>query len=362
MSTRCISSTSEELIPGRRRLIGMLLFMRATDATVVSSLTARLGPVFHIREAAALGVPRDTVRRLGRQLVLTPYGKGAYIESSALARANKWSAYKMRSSAFVLCCPPDGYLAGLAAAALHQLPVIRPPVELPTVLRPGSARKGPTTTEHGRVRHGFLPELHQMSVDRFRVVSLAMTVVDVARHFRRVDGLVMADAARAAGVEMQEFGEILAQMRGYPGISNARWAIENSDERAESALESVGRFVCLTQGLPTPLSNVWIGSAARRYRVDGLLPAHGIVLEGDGALKYDNRPDASQIVAAEKEREYFIRSLGYGVIRYNFALAYSRPREFAGRVEQLINDRRHLPAPTSWSLTDPRAPEFARRR
>jgi very-short-patch-repair endonuclease len=60
----------------------------------------------------------------------------------------------------------------------------------------------------------------------------------------------------------------------------------------------VTRLRILDEGLPAPMSQVWIGP----YRVDFYWPEHRLVLEADGRLKYtdDERWD-------EKRREQAIR-------------------------------------------------------
>lgn len=52
---------------------------------------------------------------------------------------------------------------------------------------------------------------------------------------------------------------------------------------------------------------VWIGP----YRVDFLVPGTRVIVEFDGAVKYDDR----QAIVAEKRREDDLRRRGYVVVR-----------------------------------------------
>jgi hypothetical protein len=95
--------------------------------------------------------------------------------------------------------------------------------------------------------------------------------------------------------------------------------------------------------------------------VDHLLPDDGVVLDGDGGLKYRNRPDADKIVGDEKERERLLRSAGFGVVRYTWADAIARPGQLLHRVTEAKRLRHNQPAPTGWRL-DPPWVEDGRRR
>jgi hypothetical protein len=117
---------------------------------------------------------------------------------------------------------------------------------------------------------------------------------------------------------------------------------------AESALETLGRFTCMEFDLPMPVCNAWVGSSGPVYRVDGLWPFHWSAYEADGALKYDNRPDASSIVAAQSEREFYLRRLGLDVARYGWDLGFRRRAALAERFSALLRDNPARAEPIRW--------------
>jgi hypothetical protein len=78
-----------------------------------------------------------------------------------------------------------------------------------------------------------------------------------------------------------------------------------------------------------------------------------VVIEGDGALKYNNRPDAAKVLMKEKERERDLRSLGFEIVRYDFDLAMRHPRELVRRADVAERARRGRPVPDCWSLDPP---------
>jgi hypothetical protein len=165
-------------------------------------------------------------------------------------------------------------------------------------------------------------------------VGLAYTVVDVARHFGSTAGLIVVDAVLSRGVHRETLARLTNEMVRYPGMETAKWTIEHADPRCESPLETLGRLAFLSAERAVPVSNAWFLAGGREFRVDHYLSEIGVVLEADGALKYNNRPDADQVVAAEKERERLLRNLGLGIVRYNWALALHNPRELVRRADE----------------------------
>ncbi len=146
---------------------------------------------------------------------------------------------------------------------------------------------------------------------------------------------------------------MIQSMLAYPGIDTARWVAEHADPRSESPLESLGRMAFLSAGRIPPLSNIWITVGGKWFRVDHLLPETGVVIEADGAIKYNNRPDAGQQVMVDRERERLLRQLGFVFVRYDWAIASHAPAELMRRVDEAARTRPLRPVPTSWTLEPP---------
>lgn len=125
------------------------------------------------------------------------------------------------------------------------------------------------------------------------------TTVDAIRYASADEALVIVDHALRHGATRDQLVRLALEMENYPGIHRGLWAIEHGDPRAESALESLGRLAFIEAGRPAPLSNVWIFDHCRAVRVDHLLPGSGVVIEGDGGLKVNNRPDAHRVIEAQ---------------------------------------------------------------
>ena len=322
------------------------------DADVDAALRAGRGLVSTTR-AMDCGIPRFTIRRLAKAGVLTCLAKGIYAETTSLVQLPPWPRFAVRTRAFVASSTDDAHACDFSAAALWRLPMIGPPPPMPRVLRPGSAHWGRSTTSQGKVRFGFLPPEARTWTAGIRVTDVAYTGVDVARTSPRLQGLIVADWILAHGVSREAMTQVADNLRLYKGISAAQWVIGRADGRSESALETAGRLVMLNFDLPTPVANAWVLGLPKPRRPDLLLPDHGIILEADGAVKYDNRPDAAAIVTQEKERDWELRSLGFDVLRFDWSLAVHRPALLAARIRNLMQQRRGRPTPTCWQLDPP---------
>lgn len=326
---------------------------RLRDAQILSELFERFGEVVEQRDADACGVPRAMLRRASDQGLLIRVAKSAFVLRSRAVGLTEWGAFRLRAIGFGLCNGSNVHLTGWAAAVVLGVPVVHAPPVLPTALRPGDAHRAPDRTPYGRTRWGHLPTRHRTTRFRVPTVDAAYAAIDIARHNGAIAGLVAADYVLHNGTHREILAQLTLDMVNYPGIETARWVVEAADERVESPLETLGRLVFLTNRRDAPLSNVWIRVGNRRYRVDHLLPETGVIVEADGAVKYNNRPDADQIIMDEKNRERDLRSLGFEIVRYNWDLAARRPGELLRRVDAAGRLRRGGAVPDCWSFTAP---------
>jgi hypothetical protein len=89
-----------------------------------------------------------------------------------------------------------------------------------------------------------------------------------------------------------ELQNVLVDCAGWPGARRAMHVVRFAEPKTESPTESVGRVLCLEQGLPPP-RQVVLNDVLDVARVDFYWPEHVTVLDIDGMVKYDGRgPDA----------------------------------------------------------------------
>ncbi len=294
--------------------------------------------------ARAAGVDPGRLRRLCDAGLLTLLMPGCFVTAASLA-GDEWEVFRLGARAFAEYCGPEASLAGWSAAVTWRLPVIGRPPARHTAVRHVAGGHSVRNTAFGDLRAVVLAPGHGRRTDGVNVVSRAWAVADIARTGPILPALVVADAAAATGADLAGAVRHLAH---WPGVGRGRWVAEHADPRAESPLETLGRFTCLQFDLPLPVPNAWVGADEPEYRVDGLWPFHGVAFEADGALKYDNRPDASLIVARQGEREWRLRRLGLDVVRFGWDLAWRDRAELAARFAALLRDNAGRERPVRW--------------
>jgi hypothetical protein len=320
---------------------------------MLDELFGRFGPVVVDADARRLGLPVKLLCRAADHGLVLRLSKCGFVMASRYEAADPWEQFRLRSIAFGMTLAEDTYLTEAAAQVIHQLPVLHEPPVAPIAIRNGSAHRGPDRTPVGRVRTGYLPPRFQVVRDRVRTVSVSYTAIDVARHTDPAEALAVVDQVLRRGVDRAELAYIIEHMEHYPGMDVAAWAVTHGDGRAETALESLGRLAFIEVDRKPPLSNVWIDDGRRAVRVDHLIEDSGVVLEGDGAVKLNNRPDAAKVIENQVERERFLRRLDYSVERYNFVTARSRRSEILRRADRAARERGGRRPPTSWSMEPP---------
>ncbi|SDO26079.1 hypothetical protein SAMN04515671_0344 [Nakamurella panacisegetis] len=304
-------------------------------------------------DAREFGISDKVIRRLERDGDLLQLSSGVYADRLRFEAASSWERFGLRSRAWTISGRRDASASDFSAAAILGLPMWGEPPDLPRVLRPGSAHRGHSRTPNGRIRFGWLPPHHRWPFSSVAVTSAAYACIDVIRMGSRLQGLTVGDYALAVGITPEQLWDVAENLKRYKGMQSVEWVLSRADRRSESPVESAGRLACLTFGLPEAVANPWIIGGAKPRRVDLLLPEHGIVLEADGQIKYNDRPDAATIVMDQNDREREIRDLDFDVLRFDAALAVGRPAELAGRLRRMIARRRGRRAPDCWSMQPP---------
>ncbi|WP_157574978.1 type IV toxin-antitoxin system AbiEi family antitoxin domain-containing protein [Jiangella muralis] len=316
----------------------------------IAELIAREHGVVTVAVARAAGIDPRRLHRLCTAGLLTLLMPGCFAATTSVA-VDEWDEFRLGARAFAGYCGPSSFLSGWSAAATWRLPAIGRPPSRHSAVRPVDAGHSVRNTPFGDLRAVALPLRHARRVAGVQVVSRAWAVADLARTGPILPALVAADAAAAVGADLPG---AIEHMEHWPGVRRARWVARYADAWAESPLETLGRFTCLQYDLPLPVCNAWVGADGPEYRVDGLWPFHGAVFEADGALKYDDRSDASRIVALQGEREWRLRQLGLDVVRFGWDLAWHDRAELAARFAALLRDNARREVPVRWWKQVPR--------
>ena len=182
-----------------------------------------------------------------------------------------------------------------------------------------------------------IPAHHRASVLGAVVTSVPRTAVDLARQGPALSAMVVLDAALRMSASRTELEQVLDDCRGWPGIRRVRDWVAFADGRAESALESIGRWRMHEAQLPPPDLQVVLGDLDGPVgRTDFHWAAHRTVGEADGFGKYRTADGTADFATlrAEKVREDRLREAGFEVFRFTWDEAVHRPGVIAVRARR----------------------------
>ncbi len=290
-------------------------------------LLAGSSRVFTAASAATAGYGPAALKRLARLEAVTSLGRGWYAvgvprtehEEHLLRTAAAEARYGGRAV-------PSHYSEMLRLG----LPLFR--ADLTTVhltlVGAGHPRRRSNVVVHPRPRLPLSPSGR---------IPPALAVVQTGVVCGAVAALVAADAALGRGlVSARDLSDALRAVRGSPGTSALASVLSRADGRAQSPGETRLRHALWLLGCPaTPQARISAGT--RVAYVDLLLDESPVVVEFDGLVKYGEnglRPGREELVA-EKQREDWLRELGYAVVRVTWADLDDLPA-LASRVEAAI--------------------------
>lgn len=175
---------------------------------------------------------------------------------------------------------------------------------------------GGASRREGDVRHhkGCLTDGDLIERGGVLMTSPTRAVLEAGTVLSVESGLVSADAALHRGlVTPDDLARGYEAMSQWPGAQSLQLVLRLADGRSASPGESRSRYLFWSQGLPAPELQFDV------YDEDGVLigtcdfawPAHGLVGEFDGKVKYGRLllpgQDPGDAVFAEKRREDRIR-------------------------------------------------------
>lgn len=290
-------------------------------------------------------------------------------------RAGRWTCLRRSAYAVTADLPPDGpgraaaevTAAQLAsshdivgshetAALVHGLPLFSP-YRGPVVLSRSRERRRDRPAQGVPARLvSEIPVHHRTSVRGAVVTTPARTAIDLARKGLPLSAVVVLDGALASGVPRQEIEQVLQDCAGWPGVRQAAQWLAFADGRAESALESVGRWRMHEAELPAPDLQLLLTDVDGPIgRTDFCWRALRTVGEADGFAKYRAADGTADFAAlrAEKVREDRLRDAGWEVFRFTWEEAVHRPavielrarRAFARAMSRSSSGRSDLPQP-----------------
>jgi very-short-patch-repair endonuclease len=217
-----------------------------------------------------------------------------------------------------------------SAALIHEISLLgAPDRDVVWLTRPQGRYRG--EGRGVRFHSAALPPGHVTTRYGVRLTTGARTVIDLARSLPYLDAVAAADSALQARITTRpELRRVMADCAGWPGIDQARRAVEFSDELSESVLESAARVIFAQRRLPPPRLQTDIVDDAFRFvgRVDFLWEEHRTVVEADGMGKYADPQRAREQIM----RDIRLREAGYKVVHFTWAELFGDPARVIARI------------------------------
>jgi predicted transcriptional regulator of viral defense system len=230
--------------------------------------TGRLAGIITAAELVGAGFTKSKIDILVGRDVLIRVTRGVYARSRQprLLTTTEHGTVMLRVAAAVAIVGGDAVGSHADAAAVHRLALLtRPKPNSISVSRPLDA---PRTKSSQRsliqLHRSDLPPADRVLRQGVPVTSVARTVVDLARTTSLREGVVVADSAlHDKKTTKAELYAVIKRSTRWPGIAQARHAVDFSDALAESPLESLARLAFDQGGLPTPKLQAWVGGDDR---------------------------------------------------------------------------------------------------
>jgi very-short-patch-repair endonuclease len=297
---------------------------------------------------AAGGVSDDMIRTQVAAGRLTRVRRGVFVATESLSddRAERHlmlaHAIQVANPDAVLSHQSAGVVWGLSSPGFASWADAQPALTLPAGTGHRSRENGATV----RVRSLNPADLTRDAAG-YSVTSLARTAVDLATGSPLPDALVVLDdacrklcAAMVGSPKRATFADsrlaaasrrLLVDAAGRPLVPLMD-AIAKAEPARESPAESLIAGHLYLSGLPMPEFQTPVKTQLGTYYPDLVWPDMMLIVECDGAVKYNDRRD----LIAEKSREDALREAGYRVIRVLAKDVMLRPHWVIERIRRAL--------------------------
>lgn len=297
------------------------------------AVAAQQGWIFSRSQALRAGYTEREIKALTR-----PDGPwivvriGVYCERSRLDQLDPRSRWLLKDRAAVLLSRRPATLSHDSAARLLQIDTLEPPTRASHLTLFG---KHGSRTNSGLTRHRDLLPLCVERVDGLLSTSYARTAIDIGRWHGYRYGLVAVDSVRHRGVPLADLDAELERMAHHPFIAAARASVRDSDDGAESVLETLGRELVASLGIGEAQTQFAVGlSGGRIAWCDIRVGCHVFECEGkvklvpvsDGGLATE---PAEDVVWKQQARRTEICAEGLGASRIVWTDCFGPARDKA---------------------------------
>jgi very-short-patch-repair endonuclease len=238
---------------------------------------------------------------------------GILVDSQQLAAASPQERAVIDDAAARLTLWQPSVGSHLSAALSYGLPL--PAGNHPVWLTCDEPHQRGTARQPIVVRGAILPAEHCADLSGVPMTTPARTAADLATVLPLQDAVAAIDALLHRRLTTKE--DIIAAAEDAMALASVVLVLAQTDERAESALESISRIVLRLLGVETPELQHDIRDAEGKFvaRVDFWWARYRVAGEADGLLKYDADSGA---LRREKLRQEAIEQTGVRVVRWTW--------------------------------------------
>ncbi|RIQ34782.1 type IV toxin-antitoxin system AbiEi family antitoxin domain-containing protein [Jiangella rhizosphaerae] len=287
--------------------------------------------------ALSAGLTESAVRHRVRQGRLIQVRHGVYCSREVWDRmsGDVRLRHELQIRA-VLMSLGGAWVSHYSGAALQHLPLPSGWDEVVTLTRPVRTA-GRMSYPGVRFRTAAVPPAHRTTLYGLPVLTVARTVLDIARTDGAAAGLVVADAALRRNLTTSaDLATVVADLAGWPGVADARVVSAHASGRRESPLESASYALFVRRGLALPECNAWLTDERRGgVRADFTWRRHRLLGEADGRVKYDDPWSTGEpVLWKEKLRQERLENLGFVVTRWTGAEIHRDPDAVMARLAE----------------------------
>lgn len=269
------------------------------------------------QELAAQGISHTRVRTYCAQGTYTKIAPNSYCLTQEWATLNPEQKLKVRHYAFSKNHP--GYVLSHSSAALFWgAPLLNLPGQIWASVPSAHIRSRvphhkifsnrPAECGSALLHHGvYLTDPAQTAVDCARSLPLieALCIVDYLLHSKLCSSAALQQA--------------LTQVTGR-GAARARCVAQRMSRHAASPAETIARNHIIDWNFPRPKEQAACVVKGRVYRPDFLWEELMLILEVDGAVKYDGTyGEPVEVIQQEHLRQRELEQLGYTVVRVRWS-------------------------------------------
>lgn len=286
------------------------------------------GGVLLASQAATQGIDEHGLQRLAGHLHRVR--RNAYALAPAWATATPEGRLALQTRA-ILLDRPGSVASHQSALALHGLPLHGVPMGVDVL-----AFVGRTRVRRSVRAHPFPAGVDAVDLHGFAAVPIPWAIAQVlARHGRNA-GLVPLDRALHDGVITADEAEaaLAAQPLGPRRRLRLGQFVRAADPKCESVGETLTRLLLVDLGYAVQTQVEFSDDRGMPWARVDFLVAGRVIVEFDGLAKYAG-PEGRDALAAEKQREDRLRSLGYAVVRITWR-DLDRPAWIADQIRSAL--------------------------